>query len=150
MTLTEKAVALIAYLDRNAKPDITPQDRISIAELLTQSRAQHLIYRRALKHRVNGVMIDGDPTAAAEALAHSARLRAEAEISDPKHADSSWADDLTAKFPHEALIGFYETEIPTVLPQLKAAASVVDEPDDAPPVVGPKPSEQQAQNANAK
>lgn len=115
-TLTEKAAALIAYLDRNAT--VSPKDtgQPTIAELLQQSRTAHGLYRRSLRHRANGVTIDGDPAAAAAALTAAARLRAEAEIADPQHADQAWADESRINFPHPALIDFYGDQIAAVVP----------------------------------
>lgn len=131
-TLTEKAVELLAYLDRTERVQQRSNERPTIAELLSQSRSQHLIYRRSLRHRANGITVDGNPVAAAEALAASARLRAQAEVRDPQHADSAWADDLAAKFPHTAMVEFYGDEVRRLMPQVFA------EPEPAPVDVNPK------------
>lgn len=132
-TLTDKAVALIAYLDKNAKPEQKPNDAPTVAQLLAQSRNAHAVYRRALRHRENGVTIDGDPAVAAEAVVATARLRAHAEILDPKHTDPAWADELkTTKFPHTAMMEFYADEVKYYVPLV---ADVKAEPaPDAKPV----------------
>ena len=134
-TLTEKAVELIAYLDKNEKADKKASDPLTVGELLAQSRAAHLVYRRSLRHRANGVTADGDPVAAAESLAVSARLRAQAEIQDPIHTNSAWADDLAAKFPHTALLEFYAGETVRLLPPIDDAKPVDENPKpvDEPP-----------------
>lgn len=130
-TLTEQAVALIAYLDKNTAPQPKANAPPSIAALLTQSRAAHLTYRRSLRHRADGVTLDGNPAQAAESVASAARLRSQAEIQDPTHADSSWADDLAAKFPHAALMDFYKSEVEYYVPSVVAVDNpiqIVDEP----------------------
>lgn len=120
-TLTEKAAALIAYLDAHAKP-VEPNGEPTVAELLQQSRNAHLMYRRALRRYEGGRIVDGNPVAAAEALALSARLRAQAELADPTHADQAWPDDLAAKHPHEALVEFYGDEAKRLIPPKREPA----------------------------
>lgn len=112
MTLADRATAILATLgDRT--PEKKPQDvnTPSVAALLQQSRDQHLIYRRSIKHAVAGVVMQGNPVAAAAAFREGARLRAEAELADPDHEDAAWADDLSQKFPHAALLEWYQEQL---------------------------------------
>lgn len=100
-TLARKILAANSY----------PEPDGDVGALLKQSREQHLIYRRNLRHRANGVVLDGDPVAAATALKAAAAARAKAETADPTHADPVWSDDRAEKFPHAALLDFYLTQI---------------------------------------
>ena len=131
-TLTDQAVALIAYLDKNTRV-IKQDDSPTIQDLLSQSRNAHLVYRRALPHRANGVTVTGDAATAADALSQSARLRAQAEINDPLHQSAAWQDDLSAKFPHEALLSFYDDEVHRLVPPV--AATIDPNPVELPPVM---------------
>jgi predicted RNase H-like nuclease len=116
-TLTERATDLLAYLDQHATTRAEPvADAPTVADLLAQSRNAHQIYRRSLRHMAGGAIVEGNAAAAADAVAQSARLRAQAELADPTHSDPAWADDFAAKFPHHALIEFYQTEVPRLVP----------------------------------
>lgn len=144
--LTEKAVEIIAYLDKNQKDQHGDSQQPTVAELLAQSRAHHQLYRRSLRHHANGVTVDGDPIAAASEVAITARLRAQAEILDPAHVDPAWAEDLAAKFPHEALVLFYDDEIKYYVPPLY----VPPVPDVTPePVLDPKDEQTDADTRQA-
>jgi hypothetical protein len=123
-TTTERAVAILTHLDA-AAPVAAKDDAPTVADLLAQSRAAHLVYRRSLRHRANGAIVEGNPVAASEALAQSARLRAQAEIADPEHVDAAWADDLAKGYPHIALVEFYGDEIKTSVPVKAGGFSVM-------------------------
>lgn len=110
MTLADRATAILATLgDTESKPQQV--GKVSVSALLTASRDQHLIYRRSIKHAVGGVVVQGNPVAADAAFRESARLRAEAELADPDHADPSWAIDASQKFPHAALLEWYQEQL---------------------------------------
>ncbi len=139
-TLTEKAAEILAYLDKNTKPNRGDGDTPTVSELLARSRASHEIYRRSLRHRVNGITVDGNVQAAAEAVATSARLRMQAELRDPRHEDAAWVDDMAAKFPHTAMVQFYEDEVKYYVPVIAEAKPVEVEPvPDVPPAEDAKP-----------
>lgn len=147
--LTEKAVEIIAYLDKNQRAEHGDTQQPTVAALLSQSRAHHELYRRSLRHRVNGVTLDGDPVAAASEVATTARLRAQAEILDPAHVDPAWAEDLAAKFPHEALVLFYDDEIKYYVPPIYVPP-VPPVPDVTPePVLDPKDEQTDADTRQA-
>ncbi len=115
MTLPDLATAILATLGERAEPTQlrvdSPDASPSVAALLQQSRAQHTLYRRSIRHIVNGVTLPGNPDAANTAFREAARRRAEAELADPSHADASWPDDLAQKFPHAALLEWYQEQI---------------------------------------
>jgi len=79
----------------------------TVIELLSQSRAQHLAYRSAQPRRdTQGTISDGNPEEAAAALSEAGRLRAQAELADPSHADPAWViEPMTHN--HDELLNFY-------------------------------------------
>lgn len=125
-TLTEQATALIAYLDQNTPAQPAKTGKVTVADLLQQSRQAHLAYRGAMPRFVNGVRVEGDPAAATAALATAARLRAQAELADQTHIDPAWIDDAAWSFSHPALLLFYAVKVKALLPPTAVApASVV-------------------------
>lgn len=112
VTLSDRATAILATLgDREKSQSETRVDGPTVATFLQLSRDQHTIYRRNLKHSVAGAIVQGNPAAAAQALREAARMRAEAELADPEHDDPAWAVDLSQKFPHPALLEWYQEQI---------------------------------------
>jgi hypothetical protein len=79
----------------------------TVLELLSQSRAQHLAYRSALPRRdTQGTISEGKPEEAVAALREAGRLRAQAELADPDHADPAWLiEPMTHN--HDELLNFY-------------------------------------------
>lgn len=83
----------------------------TIGQLLGQSKAAHLNYRKAASNQ--------RWTVAADELATAARDRAAAEVADPNHADPAWQDDASLhpfqRFSHNGihddLLSFYLAEL---------------------------------------
>ena len=86
---------------------LTPVATPSVSELLSQSRAQHLAYRAAQPRRnTQGQISDGDAIASDAAISEAGKLRAQAELADPQHADPAWLDE-PATHDHDELLTFY-------------------------------------------
>jgi hypothetical protein len=85
---------------------------MTVAELLTQSRAAHQTYRAFSPHvgAVGGVLAlqPGDPAIAREALDQAATLRKQAFDADPTLSDPAWAPDATI---NHALMTFYAEQL---------------------------------------
>lgn len=110
--LSDRATAILATLGQREKKHELPQlDAPNVGALLQQSRDQHLIYRRSIRHAVAGVVVQGNPVAADAAFRESARLRSEAELADPNHEDAAWVNDAGQKFPHAALLEWYQEQL---------------------------------------
>lgn len=82
----------------------------TVTRLLTESRAAHERYRRAVQGhiKVGAQVLQRTPNYAdADAACVDAlRLRLEADAADPEHADPAWQLDAVS---HDELVLFYRT-----------------------------------------
>lgn len=72
---------------------------MTVADLLTESRASHTAYRRLRAPKPPGWQAH---------LWDALTLRQQAHAIDPRHADPAWADDAA---PHADLMAFYTRQL---------------------------------------
>lgn len=105
---------------------------MTVAELLTQSRAAHSRFRGSAGRINDKGRISEAPRLpkCAEAIQEALRVRVEAEVLDPQHSDPAWREDfdLMKGQPSQTLMAFY---VRYLAPGAAVVCSAIDQ--KAPP-----------------